>query len=182
MRACPVLGPTPLTSPTANAFYILSSVFADLLFVYFLYSLWVQRSFRAWAYFLLYCGVQCLSLILKEIIRSPRPFGSCNHGYGMPSNHVSSVASVLSFWAVESLWINSQPINPKQLNMWKPLVAFLYLTLLMVSRVQLKYHTASQVSAGAILGGVIGVVYPYATRLIRLESWLGWLNLIPKYA
>lgn len=87
------------------------------------------------------------ALLLKEIIQQGRPFGSCSHSYGMPSNHV----------ALTSCFVTVQVFLYRD----SPTRVLGYLALLVsvaFSRVFLNYHTPVQCLAGTVLGFCIAVL------------------------
>ncbi|CAO3598893.1 unnamed protein product [Absidia cylindrospora] len=85
------------------------------------------------------CLTAILGKVLKRIFRQPRPQGS---GYGMPSTH----SQVIMFFATYFLCV-AYTTMPSLVCC----VSFFALAVVW-SRVQLKHHTLSQVTVGALLG------------------------------
>lgn len=120
-----------------------------------------------------------ISVLLKVIVRAPRPDPACGTGFGFPSTHTQTTAHVaaafLTIFAL--LFIHDRnhsklhPIYEFFIFRVKPMVQlrvqfFLWSTLWAVivifeavSRVQLQYHTVGQVLGGAFIGTGLGVTW-----------------------
>lgn len=183
MRACPqstLLASVAPLNLAANAVFGLASISAELLLLWLVLQLSLQRNFRNWAVFLLYCGAQFVALVAKELVRHPRPLESCNPGFGLPSNHVCAVAAVATFALLERTPVPQSPASQPRLPRGRAAAWLLFLALLMLSRVQLKYHSTAQVVAGAVLGAAIALLYPLALRLLRVERVLAHCGLLER--
>jgi len=112
-----------------------------------------------------------ISKLLKEIIKQPRPQGTCDHlgncgEPGMPSSH----AQFMSFCCIVALMLyrrryelarkatNSFISHLMMSLFYKIEMALLFIVsgLICVARVYLGYHSSTQVVAGIVLGSLAG--------------------------
>lgn len=108
-----------------------------LIILFIVLSLFSRHERQLKMTLLLISGYVIGDRILKNIIQSPRPEGSCKETFGLPSSHMT----VITLYAFE-LWLKSK----------KSQKMFLVLLVITqgVARVELKYHTSVQVIAGII--------------------------------
>jgi membrane-associated phospholipid phosphatase len=117
--------------------------------------------------------LSCVSnLVLKEIIKQPRPKGNFvenNHKrifssdiYGMPSGHAQHV-----FFSTFFIYLTLQ-------NHYIALVYLVISVLTMVQRVKYQNHTILQV----IVGGIIGMILAYMAYIYTSKKIVG--KLLPK--
>jgi len=126
---------------------------------------------------------ESVNVVLKRIIRQPRPMGSVKRGYGMPSDHAQFTLFCivyLSFWLKKRV---SLPVSWKRLLM---LSIFSLGIVVCCSRVHLGVHTLEQVLAGACVGAFLGMcwagwgqmyVWRHVYRRIVLSTFGRWLCL-----
>ena len=127
-----------------------------------------------------------LNLILKDIIREPRPSGRClvngtetgcgvvpeygrvSESYGMPSGHAQCLGYTVTFWSI--LLLKSRKRHAIRL------CGLLIVIALMVawSRVKAKCHSVLQVSVGLLIGGALGgtaaIGMPGLARVLGKDS------------
>ncbi|XP_074597142.1 dolichyldiphosphatase 1-like [Brevipalpus obovatus] len=133
---------------------------------------------------------ETINVILKQIIRQPRPpsthlFARSHSRYGMPSQHCQFMA----FFTVYCCLYLYQKANHKREADRFLLMFFQIVTLLgvAISRVYLLYHTTIQCICGCTIGAILGkiwfhIVYKFIepnTHLIRNHSLLKNLDLRP---
>jgi dolichyldiphosphatase len=139
---------------------------------------------------------EALSVLLKHLIRQPRPATAYNHGFGMPSSHTQLMAC---FTAYIALWLyrtstrtttagggggggaaeRIEHVRCDRYGRWaKPLVVALCLSASVavgLSRVMLGVHTPEQVVAGGLVGALCGCGWHVlGNRLVRRR--FGWLE------
>ncbi|KAI8099972.1 phosphatidic acid phosphatase type 2/haloperoxidase [Halteromyces radiatus] len=100
------------------------------------------------------CSTAVLAKILKRYWQQPRPYGQ--DGYGMPSTH----SQVIMFFATyfQCVGTNTMP--------WLVLIVSLFSLAVVWSRVQLKYHTLTQVLVGSVLGVLSALLWYTVWSLI----------------
>eukprot|EP00301_Raphidiophrys_heterophryoidea_P010265 c15342_g1_i1.p1 GENE.c15342_g1_i1~~c15342_g1_i1.p1 ORF type:complete len:248 (+),score=44.95 c15342_g1_i1:37-780(+) len=132
------------------------------------------------------CAVTATGLneaIVKQIIKQPRPVGSCSQSYGMPSGH-SLLASMQLVWYCFGLshrgstrhsakylplTVGLDPSTTNHHHFWRTILNLVLYSCLflpvMPARVFVKAHTAAQVTVGMSCGVVYGLV---------LVRWFYW--------
>ena len=127
-----------------------------------------------------------LNLLLKEIIREPRPSGKClvdgvetgcgivpeygrvSESYGMPSGHAQCLGYTATFWSI--LLLKSRKRHAMSLCVLLTIIALAVAW----SRVRAECHSVSQVSVGLLTGGALGgtaaVVMPLLARVLGNDS------------
>jgi len=137
-------------------------------------TVYVTRDYHQGLYFLGTLLNALVTMVLKRLIRDPRPLGeysqcvaleTCGE-YGLPSSHTS-----LAFFAATLVYMNNKAVlstkEKKKKNidlyyLWglaESVVCMVVATLVGVSRVHLQYHTITQVLCGALQGLVAGSVW-----------------------
>ena len=109
-----------------------------------------------------------LNIILKIIIREPRPSGKClvdgvetgcgivpeyvrvSESYGMPSGHAQCLGFTAMFWSI--LLIRKK----KQYMISRGVLLVIIALVVAWSRVYMECHSISQVSVGLLIGSVLG--------------------------
>ena len=95
--------------------------------------------------------------IMKNLIQSPRPEGSCKKSFGMPSSHML----VITMYAME-LWMKSKKTQK---------IFLLFLVVSQgVARVELNYHTYEQVFAGIVFGIVYLMLFHQIWVKVEMTS------------
>ena len=122
------------------------------------------------------------NILLKNMIREPRPDGDIEHSpdavgfspHGMPSNHAQFVFYFVGFWLP---WIMTNVNNNRRKGanaagsgcvLWRELAAvtiFVCASAVIAARVYLKYHTIPQVIVGAIVGLFAGYFWHLLTSI-----------------
>jgi len=143
-----------------------------ILIIYSMYLLWNKNTLFVY-YLIGLCCNSLLNLILKGIIKQPRPIENTklinialNNGrifpsdiYGMPSGHAqAALYSTIFIWlALKNKYI---------------LIFYLLLTIwTMYNRVNTKSHTILQVLVGTIIGAIIGYLFFFiATKQIKGQT------------
>ena len=132
----------------------------------------VARKAQGW--YLALAGTMVVALLatslLKDVIKESRPamcpdrsMGTCD-GYGMPSSHSASVASVATSFYVARV---DKPLARLAHGFATAAAATLGM-MCAASRVVLHYHSVEQVAAGLGLGAVVALAYwPVARVLAR---------------
>jgi membrane-associated phospholipid phosphatase len=127
-----------------------------------------------------------LNLIMKEIIREPRPSGKClvdgiatgcgiipeygrvSKSYGMPSGHAQCLGYTAAFWSV--LLLKSR--KPRAISLCVLLVVIALVVAW--SRVKTECHSVLQVSVGLLTGGALGgtgaIGMPFLARILGKDS------------
>ena len=110
--------------------------------------------------------------IIKRVMRSPRPAGSCMHGlsYGMPSGHAASSIGLLTYLLLETLC--DRPNLSWAAKMGASLALVTILAPVPASRVYLQDHSSAQAAAGAVTGLVIGASWFTALYAGVARRWL----------
>lgn len=197
----PALGPIAPVAPAciASVWVSLFPCYGTLSFVSFLmiiYSLiplifplliavrliWKRQTTPALA--LVFLGIIMLICegILKHAIKQPRPVGSCDCSYGMPSSHSATSYGFLVWIYLEvgfplggfrpapgsKGWQN--PVIRRVVYLAAATVAFVPVPF---SRVYFLYHSISQVLVGILVGSVLALCWFGLLRgLIAPKNWL----------
>lgn len=111
------------------------------------------------------CANEALSLILKKIIRQPRPHARCAQlatcgKAGMPSSHAQSVLFAVAVHGVLAYGVRREAAL-------ESVVLSLAAVTICVARVYLGYHTPAQVVVGGLLGAALGVAVGRAVKAGR---------------
>lgn len=111
------------------------------------------------------CANEALSLILKKIIRQPRPHARCVElatcgKAGMPSSHAQSVLFAVAVHGVLAAGVRREAAL-------EGVVLSLAAVTVCVARVYLGYHTPAQVVVGGVLGAALGVAVGRAVKAGR---------------
>lgn len=111
------------------------------------------------------CANEALSLVLKKMIRQPRPTTRCTElatcgKPGMPSSHAQSLLFAVAVHAVLAFGV-----RPEAAVEGVALVTAA--AVICGARIYLGYHTPAQVAVGCVLGVVIGVVVGRAIKARR---------------
>mmetsp|Transcript_10484 Transcript_10484/g.16811 ORF Transcript_10484/g.16811 Transcript_10484/m.16811 type:complete len:216 (-) Transcript_10484:91-738(-) len=140
-----------LLSQKILALVTLSPIFIIVAYVALLYS---RRQIHTLFMLIGQLVNEGLNNILKQYIKEPRPHGCKHSGYGMPSSHAQFMGYFGGFCILWSLVLGS---NVDFISDKKTGNAFIILLSLLVtySRVELGYHTETQV----IVGGILGVCF-----------------------
>jgi dolichyldiphosphatase len=127
-----------------------------------------------------YWGLGCLmstviNRVIKKIVEQPRPPGSANTGYGMPSAHSNMMAFLAMYFA---LWLCLQvKLDRPSFKLPGYALAAGFAVLVPVSRVVLGVHTISQVVVGGVLGGALAICwFKIGTLLARPQGVFRWLE------
>lgn len=138
-----------------------------MVFGIMLFGLWT-RGLREVIAFIFQFVCLVVMFILKMIMQQLRPQGSCSTSCGMPSGH--TLVSVGTF-----VWIfmevhYAQLMDQRQKNI---ILAVAGVLLIPVgwSRVVFHDHSWAQVLVGAVIGGLVGVLW-YAMLQHRLTTWI----------
>ena len=179
MRVCPKARFSVFSEPRElliETGAMLISILAEFWFVFICVKFWKNRNFQNLSQILLYGGAQLAALLIKEVIKSPRPVGCCSEGFGMPSNHVTGIAAVFIFWILNNYGISGKKIIAKKAILL--IASTIYIILLMKSRVYLNYHSWDQVITGLFFGLFLGICCFIFIRLAKVEFVCKKLKLI----
>ncbi len=123
------------------------------------------------------CAIAFNSLILKPLFSRTRPYsaypfdimsiGSDSVSGSMPSGHSISCAIIVFFLLIYILMF----VKNKKVKIFITILSFLFLALVMISRMYLGQHYLSDVIVGAVLGfiiSVIGLISDYK----RMRRWV----------
>ena len=150
----------PSHASFADAVAIIYSLVPVLLVLSTLLYAVLRRTFSYSGVFLLLFFVHFpVTEILKQIIKNPRPLGSCNSNYGMPSGHSFAAVSVFIYLV---LWLFSISRDQRLKSPQKVVLLVLGMAVLLPvpwARVQLRDHSIAQVSVGAVLGALWGGIW-----------------------
>lgn len=122
-----------------------------------------------------------ISMIIKVIVRAPRPNPACmsDSPYGFPSTHSQTIAHTTGTFAIITFFLlvhqkhKKHPIYESFVFRKRPRLflqlQFGFLTLVLltatvfegIARVQLQYHTVGQVLGGSAIGFVTGLIWVY---------------------
>jgi len=174
-----------------NRFWIVVSVmysYVPFLVVFgALLRLGVRRgTMELWMVALLALTFICNELILKNLIRQPRPEVSCVESCGMPSSHSAFALTAWTFFLVDLLWrmdlSTRRSACPSALELWRASAwdvlawdevlfwGFFWSLLLLpvpASRVFLHDHSLEQVLAGALVGAASSACAWIAGRCLQ---------------
>jgi dolichyldiphosphatase len=101
-----------------------------------------------------------LNLVLKRVLREPRPAAATRTDYGMPSSHAQFVAYFLVvFCSVAVSWGTTGRPRDRVVALCGCVLALLGALSVLVSRVYLGYHSVRQVAAGWAVGVFFGALY-----------------------
>jgi membrane-associated phospholipid phosphatase len=97
--------------------------------------------------------------VVKRVLQSPRPVGSCMFGlsYGMPSGHAASSIGLLTYLLLETNC--DRPELSVAVKSAASLLLLLALAPVPFSRVYLQDHSPAQAVAGAIAGAALGAAW-----------------------
>ncbi|KAJ9541000.1 hypothetical protein OSB04_027506 [Centaurea solstitialis] len=116
-----------------------------------------------------------LSFVLKQIIRQDRPVSEVCSGPGMPSSHAQSISFAVVYVILSIVgWLGLNAFSVIFSGL--VIVVGVYLSWL---RILLRYHTTSQVVAGAVVGSVFSVLW-FCTcdaMVLDLEAYISSLWL-----
>ena len=120
---------------------------------------------------------KALNLILKYLIKEPRPQNLLKDGsFGMPSSH----SQFIGFFCTFGLFYCHRYGGPDKLKGWEWLI-YLALVVSMIavpySRVYLNYHTTEQVLVGSLVGSIFGYIWYLSMPIVY---WI-WPYLKPTY-
>lgn len=126
------------------------------------------------SYFLLFLGQlanEMLNLLVKGMLRIPRPITAPSTDYGMPSSHGQFIGFFLGAWPVLQ-GTGRLPGMASILPVWMVVfLAWIGGLLVCYSRWHLGYHSPDQIVIGLMLGLTIGSVYKSTIRtLVRLKT------------
>lgn len=96
-------------------------------------------------------------VVLKNIIKQPRPKGSCLKSSGMPSSHSVLAFGFITFIALEMFYHQWHFSRVAKLEIF--LATVFLLAPVPGSRVGLNDHSSTQVGVGIIIGSIIATVY-----------------------
>eukprot|EP00927_Polykrikos_kofoidii_P038088 TRINITY_DN32369_c0_g1_i1.p1 TRINITY_DN32369_c0_g1~~TRINITY_DN32369_c0_g1_i1.p1 ORF type:complete len:226 (-),score=26.02 TRINITY_DN32369_c0_g1_i1:102-716(-) len=114
-------------------------------------------------------GVDGACVVLKHVIKQPRPLGSYRGGYGMPSEHAAfSVYCAVYF----SLCVSRRVHCPFVLKVVAYVVLVAWAFLVILSRHHVGVHSSSQLGIGAALGAVAGFVWFLAESSLVAKALL----------
>ncbi|CAL1534310.1 unnamed protein product [Lymnaea stagnalis] len=140
------------------------SLLPFILIVSFSTLVILRRDLHTVAFFAGLCISEGINIIIKHIVREPRPVRGRSNlytEYGMPSSHSQFMwffSSYFALFLLLRLYKNHSIID----DLWKYVCAGLGVVcaiLVSWSRVYLSYHTISQVLLGAFIGSVLGVLW-----------------------
>ena len=116
--------------------------------VYFFIQIPFIKNKLKFTYLLYLNGI--VNIILKLIIRQPRPIMYYPFDYGMPSGHAQCI------WFMIMYGIR----NGVMKHLYIKLLAIVFGIIVCIQRVKVKRHTISQVIMGTILGNTFGYYAP----------------------
>jgi dolichyldiphosphatase len=152
--------------------------FAPLLLLVALFTAFVVRREIAIGYWGFGCLVStAVNRTIKKAIKEPRPEGSANTGYGMPSDHSQMMAFLAVYFGLW-LWLQVKLDRPA-LKLPAYLVAAALAVLVPVSRVVLGVHTVQQVVAGSLIGTVLAMSWYHAGVIYARLLLFPWLEHSP---
>ena len=110
--------------------------------------------------------------VVKRVLRSPRPIGSCMYGqsYGMPSGHAASSIGLLTYLLLEILCDRPQLSTAAKASACAALLFFL--APVPASRVYLQDHSWSQAAVGSLAGALLGASWFAALYAGVARRWL----------
>lgn len=136
---------------------IMWSLVPYLAFVVLIAAVLLLRSTAALSPMLLFLTIVILNEgIIKRVMRSPRPAGSCMYGlsYGMPSGHSASSIGLLTYQLLELLC--DRPSLSLHIKCSACVLLIFFLAPVPASRVYLQDHSSGQAAAGAVTGVLVG--------------------------
>ena len=93
-----------------------------------------------------------INVVVKKMVKEPRPDGAYLDDEGMPSNHAQFIFFFAVYYILELLFRSKRRVCPLILRLFYSLVLLFVAILVSFSRVYLSYHTLEQVIVGAGLG------------------------------
>jgi dolichyldiphosphatase len=135
----------------------------------------IRRDLTTIFYFIGFLLTEVSNIILKNVIKQPRPEINRHRGqqfskYGMPSDHSQIMFYFASFFILLIASSRYSISNNKLFQMaYKCILivgSFTLASLVAFSRVYLEYHTVQQVLVGAMLGSFAGTVWFLLVRHI----------------
>ena len=135
-----------------------SSMLPIFLMVAFAGVLSVRRELQFVAFLAGILASELLSVLLKRLIREPRPDGSYMTGYGMPSSHAQFMCFAAVF-ALMHLWSRLAFHNPLLVRVSLSSLILSSTLLVCFSRWYMGVHSSKQIAVGAFLGIFLGVGY-----------------------
>ena len=127
-------------------FSILSFIPYILIFIFCGLTLFSRKHRQLKMAILLISSYLIGDKLMKNIIQSPRPEGSCKETFGFPSSHMT----VMTCYAL-GVWLHCRKSQKMFLLILVILQGF--------ARVQLKYHTWEQVVGGIAFAIVYGLIF-----------------------
>ena len=113
-----------------------------------------------------------VNVILKKVIKQPRPDGTELEDEGMPSNHAQFLGYFVTFYICELVF------RSKRLDIFYRFVyscaGICHMILVAYSRVYLNYHTFDQVLCGCLVG-IIYACFWYFLKMKYLDPVGIWL-------
>ncbi|XP_021949754.1 dolichyldiphosphatase 1 [Folsomia candida] len=136
------------------------------IIVGFITLIFFRRDLHTITFFVGQLGNEVLNMVLKKVIREPRPMRrEVNYNeWGMPSSH----SQFVTFFALYSALFILFRLPATKLGHKLGLITFLtgIASGVIYSRIYLMYHTLSQVGWGAAIGGAVALVWFLTTVFV----------------
>jgi dolichyldiphosphatase len=123
-----------------------------------------------------------LNVVLKRVIRQPRPVGSWKSGYGMPSDHAQFAAALTLYWLLWMHYSKRVRLVPPEFSQTVERRAKSVLSVVLVvaqfcvawSRWALGVHSAAQLVVGTAVGWSVALLWH------SLSTRFFWPTLFPR--
>ncbi len=102
-----------------------------------------------------------INVLVKKMIKEPRPIGAHLDDEGMPSNHAQFIFFFAMYYTLELLFRSPRRVCPYLLRLFYTSVLLVLALLVSLSRVYLNYHTFEQVVVGAVLGAFNAFIWSF---------------------
>lgn len=133
----------------------------------------IRRDLTTIFYFIGFLLTEATNMVLKNVIKQPRPVQERNRGsfskYGMPSDHSQIMFYFSTFFSLIIIfryYVNNNSLVQIFFKNILIIGSFLAAFLVAYSRVYLEYHTFDQVAVGAIVGVLLGCIWFFAVHNI----------------
>lgn len=146
----------------------------------FVTALTLGLSFRYKELYLLLFGLglsadTIINWLLRQIIRQEAPLAGCGVLYAMPSQQTQHAAFLVVFAATFAyVW-------RARFSVWHMALALGFLDAVVLSALYFNFASEQQVLVGAVIGGVLALVWQFFIYLCLFPHWNGLLRAPPIY-